>query len=402
MSLSSQIKVPAQVKGAVGGGSGGGATSLDGLSDVVITTPADGQFVRYNGTNFVNQALSAADIPDLDAAKITTGQFVDGRMPTASNAATIGAISTVANAAVPKSTVDAKGDLLVGTANDTVARLAVGSNGQVLTADSAEATGAKWATVSATDSTKIAKAGDTGISGDLLTSAAIRLGPGTSDGSDNSALTLGHSGFTRGGGIVCYGNEHANTGRIDIQPGYTGTSCLLRVLGFSGGAVFSVDGYGGQVTATYGLTTPALNCDGVLNFSSTGSPTMGMGRDGLGNLAIVSTWALTVTAPGGTAYWYPLNISTSATTVANTTFTTLKAMPSGPCLTDVFVTGLGAATLFWDGTTLSVWKSLADTNIVAAASAGSGEVAWRVSSGNLQASNNTGASVQCYAGLSRR
>lgn len=43
---------------------------------------------------------------------------------------------------------DAKGDLAVGTGSNTASRLAVGTNGQVLTADSAEATGTKWATVS--------------------------------------------------------------------------------------------------------------------------------------------------------------------------------------------------------------------------------------------------------------
>jgi hypothetical protein len=42
--------------------------------------------------------------------------------------------------------IDAKGDLVAGTAADTFARLAVGTNGTVLTADSAEATGLKWAT----------------------------------------------------------------------------------------------------------------------------------------------------------------------------------------------------------------------------------------------------------------
>lgn len=41
--------------------------------------------------------------------------------------------------------VDAKGDLIVATAADTVSRLAVGSNDQVLTADSTTATGVKWA-----------------------------------------------------------------------------------------------------------------------------------------------------------------------------------------------------------------------------------------------------------------
>lgn len=44
---------------------------------------------------------------------------------------------------------DAKGDLIVFTAADTPARRAVGTNGQVLTADSAEADGVKWATPSA-------------------------------------------------------------------------------------------------------------------------------------------------------------------------------------------------------------------------------------------------------------
>jgi hypothetical protein len=41
--------------------------------------------------------------------------------------------------------IDAKGDLLIGTAADTAGRLAVGTNGHTLVADSVEATGLKWA-----------------------------------------------------------------------------------------------------------------------------------------------------------------------------------------------------------------------------------------------------------------
>ena len=50
-----------------------------------------------------------------------------------------------AGAAIAKSTIDAKGDLLVGTADDTVGLLAVGTDGFILQADSVETTGLKWA-----------------------------------------------------------------------------------------------------------------------------------------------------------------------------------------------------------------------------------------------------------------
>jgi hypothetical protein len=48
--------------------------------------------------------------------------------------------------AIQNAIVDAKGDLIAATAADTPARLAVGTNGQVLTADSTAATGLVWAT----------------------------------------------------------------------------------------------------------------------------------------------------------------------------------------------------------------------------------------------------------------
>ena len=48
--------------------------------------------------------------------------------------------------AIQNAIVDAKGDLIGATAADTPARLAVGTNGQILTADSTAATGLAWAT----------------------------------------------------------------------------------------------------------------------------------------------------------------------------------------------------------------------------------------------------------------
>jgi hypothetical protein len=45
---------------------------------------------------------------------------------------------------VNKSLIDAKGDLIVGSADNTVVRLAVGTNAKILSADSGETSGLKW------------------------------------------------------------------------------------------------------------------------------------------------------------------------------------------------------------------------------------------------------------------
>jgi hypothetical protein len=54
-------------------------------------------------------------------------------------------MKTNADAAIAKTIVDAKGDLIAATGADAVSRLAVGTNNQILVADSTTATGLKWA-----------------------------------------------------------------------------------------------------------------------------------------------------------------------------------------------------------------------------------------------------------------
>ncbi len=59
------------------------------------------------------------------------------------------AVQTQINAQIPKSTVTTKGDILVATGSGTIVRQGVGTDGQYLKANSAQADGVEWATVSA-------------------------------------------------------------------------------------------------------------------------------------------------------------------------------------------------------------------------------------------------------------
>ena len=56
-----------------------------------------------------------------------------------------GALSEIASEKLPIAIIDAKGDLIVGSANDTAARLPVGSDGYVLTASASASGGVTWA-----------------------------------------------------------------------------------------------------------------------------------------------------------------------------------------------------------------------------------------------------------------
>lgn len=92
---------------------------------------------------------SGTDNPDIPADFLDLATAINNDVATVETAATNAATAannaaTTANNAVPKATVTAKGDILVGTANATVSRKGVGNDNEFLIADSAEAIGVKW------------------------------------------------------------------------------------------------------------------------------------------------------------------------------------------------------------------------------------------------------------------
>jgi len=90
----------------------------------------------WDGSIWSMQAMT------LGVASISTSELADSAVTTAKIAnANVTAAKLAATAAIQPTIVDAKGDLIVGTADDTPARLAVGTNDQVLMARSSEASG---------------------------------------------------------------------------------------------------------------------------------------------------------------------------------------------------------------------------------------------------------------------
>lgn len=117
-----------------------GATAIEALGDSI-----DASLVDLKGGT-TGQVLSKNSNTDMDFTWVTdaagdiTGVTAGTGISGGGTSGTVTVTNSMATA------IDAKGDLIAGTAADTFARLAVGTNGQILTADSAEATGLKWAT----------------------------------------------------------------------------------------------------------------------------------------------------------------------------------------------------------------------------------------------------------------
>jgi hypothetical protein len=147
------------------------------------------------------------------------------------------AIDTTMATMTPKSTFTAKGSIAAATAASTPANVAVGTNGQVLTADSTAATGVKWATPTAA------------ASGLTLVSTTT-IGSGVSSVSLNSVFT---STYTNYKVIIQWINCSAtaptvnlrlrasgtdNTGATAYQPrGWKNTSGILTGFGSAGSSI---------------------------------------------------------------------------------------------------------------------------------------------------------------------
>jgi hypothetical protein len=129
--------------------------------------------------------LIAASGPDA-VARLPVGS--DGQLLTADSAQTLGVKWAAAPATgIPPTLLDAKGDLIAASANDTAARLPVGTNNQVLTADSAQTLGVKWATPASAPGVAADTIWDS--KGDLAVATAADTAAKLPVGTDGQVLT---------------------------------------------------------------------------------------------------------------------------------------------------------------------------------------------------------------------
>jgi hypothetical protein len=102
------------------------------LTNKTLTSPKINEDVAVTST--------ATELNILDGATLSTTElnYVDG---------VTSAIQTQLDAKIAKADITAKGAILVGTGSGTYAAQSVGTNGQVLTANSAQADGVEWTTI---------------------------------------------------------------------------------------------------------------------------------------------------------------------------------------------------------------------------------------------------------------
>jgi hypothetical protein len=253
--------------------------------------------------------LDADDIPIDDVATNFTSTDVEGAL--AELMAAIGA------GGIPGTIVDAKGDLIVGTAADTVARRAVGADGTVLTADSGETTGVKWATPTGGSGGVFDVYGDGSDGSVTVNSGAFSVSVGGSALITSNALVRDayFDDLTiNGGDLITAGFKLYIAGTLTL------TSGVIRCNGGAGGAggngTAGAGGAAGSSAAGAGAGTTAnsaagasgntggFNANGINTGAAGTASNVGLGTSPNGAAGGASgqgqTGAAGITAPTGT------------------------------------------------------------------------------------------------------
>ena len=192
-------------------------------------------------------------------------------------------LKTQIDAQIPDALLTTKGDIIAASGASTPARLAVGADNTVLTADSTTATGMKWATVLA-GATINYQAFTSSTTWTVPTAAkyvdVLVVGGGTGGRGGSRSTTASGTGGA-GGGVTLV---------KDIYLGGTGTVSIVVGAGSSGSA--------GTATTTMGTATSAAG------YSGFGTYAYSSGASGAGNNAGTPGYKGTASIAGPTSFYF--------------------------------------------------------------------------------------------------
>jgi len=147
---------------------GSGQTTAQLAMNAFAGAVTSGSYLRGNGTNVVMNTIQVADVPTLNQNTTGTAANVTGTVAILNGGTGQTTASAAFNALSPITTT---GDLIIGTGVNTASRLAIGSNGYLLTSNG---TTASWAAAPAGGVTTFS-AGTTGLTPSGATSGAVTL-----------------------------------------------------------------------------------------------------------------------------------------------------------------------------------------------------------------------------------
>jgi Phage tail fibre repeat len=286
--------------------------SILGSATAASTSAASAATSASSAATSASSAATSASSASTSASNALTSANSAATSATSAAASAASAAATLASA-VQLSTIDAKGDLIVGTANDTASRLAAAStNGYILSVNSATSTGLEWI------------ANDTGdITG--VTASSPITGGGTSG---TVSIGIQDASTTQKGAVQLTDSVSSTSTTTAATPNSVKTAydtAVAKVASVTSGNTANIS-IGGTATApTVNLANTAVTAGSYTYTSLTvdAAGRLTAASNGTSPVTSVTSGNTTRISIGGTAAAPTVDLATSGVTAGSYTSTNL-------------------------------------------------------------------------------